>query len=333
MILALLATAALAAAAHAALSDLQLSPPKTLTLVPSISRDILLADVDGDSDDDLIAIVAEAPTAVRIHLSDGAGGYAPGVGYPLANWGDAAGVADIDSDGLHDIVIANWSTYTIAAHRGDGTGAFGAPVDYPVLGKAFEIEVADYDGDHAPDIAVANFGGVPTYTIPGEVWVFRNDGSGGFGAPGKHVAGRGTWCVTSGGTDQDGDLDLLSTNRNTFDVSLFANLGNGAFAPGSETRVGEYPVAACLLDLDRDGALELAVPSDSWVGPIDCPRVLENEGVQFVADTVLSTSAPMWETAAGDADADGDEDLYVAAYGELQLFDNQTPQLNRCSST
>ena len=69
-------------------------------------------------------------------------------------------IADLNNDGLPDVVLAQTSSVAVAINNGDGT--FQGPVTFST-GGAWDVAVADFDSDGHPDIATA--GGFTNGTI------------------------------------------------------------------------------------------------------------------------------------------------------------------------
>ena len=154
-------------------------------------------DVDGDGDDDLVAVTEKRiddpdlgsrdVTIAAVALNDGAGAFTAtaagdvevgGIGFI---WPLQPTFADLDEDGDLDLAFGGSSGVTTLL--GDGAGGFAAPVrsPVPVRGAIDFVEPADVDGDghldlvgsYAPDAAVVVYGdgagGVDGYqtVIPG----------------------------------------------------------------------------------------------------------------------------------------------------------------------
>ena len=84
--------------------------------------------------------------------------------------------ADLDGNGMTDLIVRNAGDGTISVFAGNGHGWFLPPVDLPVGLGASDIEVADLQQDGRLDI-------VYTDRISGEVGVLENLGGGSFRLP------------------------------------------------------------------------------------------------------------------------------------------------------
>jgi hypothetical protein len=58
--------------------------------------------------------------------------------------------------------------------------------------------------------------------------------------------------------DPDSELDLVTANRGTNDVSILSGLGDGQFGAEERVKTGKAPVALAIEDLNTDGVNDLA---------------------------------------------------------------------------
>ncbi|MFQ5429575.1 MAG: CRTAC1 family protein [Phycisphaerae bacterium] len=155
--------------------------------------------------------------------------------------------------------------------------------------------------------------------------------------------------------DNDGDIDLLTTNGPGTPNRLFRNDGHARFtelAGEAGLSFAEDNCAACAVgDWNNDGRLDLilgrqrlGVPDGAAAGPI----LLMNNGpdasghVTFsrltAAQTGLSSAAPANAIGVGDLDNDGLLDLLIGRYDmsvigllEVPLYESQPNELWRCT--
>src|SRR4029079_8978135 len=133
-------------------------------------------------------------------------------------------VGDLNRDGNPDLAVANYGTSDVSVLLGDGAGTFGAAVNFPVAVRVYaqSVVVSDFNRDGNPDLATANSGS-------NDVSVLLGDGAGSFGVATNF------WAIGPGGTpprpnavavgdfNRDGNLDLITANYNTRNVSVLLN--------------------------------------------------------------------------------------------------------------
>ncbi|MGA2497783.1 MAG: FG-GAP-like repeat-containing protein, partial [Tepidisphaeraceae bacterium] len=161
---------------------------------------VRIADVDNDG---ILDIVASNATSKFVSVLLGKGGglfnTRSRINYVGANLeAQAIGMADLNSDGYQDIIMANAKGDTLGIMLGNGNGTFQPMTQLPmgkvVSGQADAIATADFNNDGLTDVVVANAGS-------DEVNVFFNSqpghgdnsglGSGGAGSLGGNGNGGG----------------------------------------------------------------------------------------------------------------------------------------------
>ena len=125
--------------------------------------------------------------------------------------------------------------------------------------------------------------------------------------------------------DGDGDLDLLTANYISDNVSVLLNNGAGAFVAGTAVPVGNGPREVEAGDLDGDGDIDFLVTNYSG----DSVSVLRNNGnATFTAAPVVLVGDVPRGLGIGDLDGDGDLDFVSVNYGS----DNVSVRLNNGSA-
>lgn len=125
--------------------------------LPSRPGSMTLADVDGDGVLDLVA-GEDLGSHVFVLIGTGDGGF----GRPviLAAGADPVGrvdpsfvtAADVDADGIVDVVAANKALRDISIFLGRGDGEFSSPQVFEAWGGTGPVGVADFDGDGSVDL-------------------------------------------------------------------------------------------------------------------------------------------------------------------------------------
>jgi hypothetical protein len=189
----------------------------------------------------------------------------------------------------------------------DNPISFAAPVTYQVAGLE-PLTAQDFDGDGHVDIA--EIGG-------GQISFLYGRGDGTF-EPLVPVPTPNRRFTQVLGADMDGDhkLDVLLADTDGNTVDLYRNLGERQFGEPLALPVGAQPFGVVAVDLNEDGALDLAVSNNLQGGPGGfniC--VLLNRGHGTFGDAVFypAGSYPS-RVAAADFDHDGHQDLAVGAY-------------------
>ncbi len=123
---------------------------------------LAMADLNGDGANDLIVTdmgpAGGAAPSVVVLLQDVThpGQFLPAVSYPTASGSQPQSVvvADVNGDGLPDIIVGGSSAVSVLLQKPGSPGTFMAATNYAVT-DANEVAVADINGDGLPDIIIA----------------------------------------------------------------------------------------------------------------------------------------------------------------------------------
>ncbi|MCK4546138.1 MAG: VCBS repeat-containing protein [Candidatus Eisenbacteria sp.] len=219
------------------------------------------------------------------------------------------GWADVDGDGLEDLVVLRWA---FPGGRGSVFGNRGTTFE---LLEAFEtpdlansVAWADYDNDGFRDLAIAQWGG--------STLLFHNAGGDSLvevgsdaGVGGAFVGRALAWCDY----DRDGWVDLVVTSSSTGSNALYHNDAGAGFSDSAVVAgvdaAGMDCHGCCWADYDMDGWPDLYI---AVYGP---NLLFHNEGNGTFTElaTALGLDNPVNSEACSwaDFDLDGDLDLFV----------------------
>ncbi|HSC49049.1 MAG TPA: FG-GAP-like repeat-containing protein [Gaiellaceae bacterium] len=225
----------------------------------------------------------------------------------------ALAVADLNGDGLGDVVVANGTgAKVVSVLLNDGTGGFHR-ADYATGPSPQGVAVADLDGDGRPDVVTAN-------SSARTVSVLRNLGGGTFAPRADYPTGPLPTAVAAGALNGDGRADLVTANGGAATVSVLLNRGNGSFRGRADVVTGGAPNSLALADFDGDGRLDLATAN---------PRAPRGRGVSVLLGRGDGTFRPRRDYAvgahasrvvAGDVNGDGRADLAFSDTGNLAVL-------------
>jgi len=207
-----------------------------------------------------------------------------------------------------------WS-FTIIAK--DGTGTFADSVNYPVGDSCpMSIFAADLNGDGCLDLATVN------YDFD-RVSVLLNNGDSTFTdstftLDSLYPVGLDPQSIFAADLNGDDDIDLVTANWASANVSVLPNNGNGTFAPRWDYNVGGAgPKSVFAADLNGDGYLDL-ITANSMIH--DNVSVLFNNGGStftnstFTVDSLYPVGRGPWSVFAADLNGDGHLDLATANF-------------------
>ena len=241
---------------------------------------------------------------------------------PLASVFDSlAAVADLNNDGIPDLVISNNLSDTVTIMLGNGDGTFGVPVASlkAQFGLA-SVSVGDFNADGKQDLAI---------TSADQTTIFLGNGDGTF-TPGQVLTVPSAALFAEGlqvaDLNNDGIPDLIGPfdqfigNVNTFSLRIFLGNGDGTFTLQSAKIPLPDPQSVLVADFNHDGKADLILSNSESSEPLSI--MLGNGDGTFGAPALISPTTTYYALSAADLNGDGNPDLsvYSASTSATTIF-------------
>jgi len=247
--------------------------PSFVTRLSYIS--LTSGDFNGDGIADLATTNAvSANVSVLIGIEDsmnpgfGDGTFCNPVFYAAGN--DPVNIAkgDFNGDGITDLVTANYQSNSVSILLGNedvynpgiGDGTFSTQMSYATSNEPISVTTGDFNGDDITDLATANLDTNDVSVLIGNGSEGTGDGT--FSTHISYAAGLRPASVTTGDFNGDGIIDLVTTNRDSDDISVLLgngseNKGDGTFASEVVYITGTNPTKITTGDFNGDGITDL----------------------------------------------------------------------------
>ncbi|MFG0307335.1 MAG: FG-GAP-like repeat-containing protein [Phycisphaerales bacterium JB040] len=265
-------------------------------------RSVVLADLDNDTDLDLVAAMYEE-LFCSVWFNDGSGAFGSRSNTVIGFGATGLDAGDVDGDGDTDLVFSREFSNAASVLLNTGTGSFAPVVDYPVgAARPSAVLLADLDNDSDPEMLVP-------YQSGDRVRVYWNDGSGGYAVSTTFNAGDDPTDVVVIDLNQDGFLDVLTPNSGVRTISYSLNNGDQTFAARQWFEAGGAGALA-VSDLNADGLQDLGMANDVFNTGYSV-RLNTPDGFARDRDDYQPLANPL-SISAADLDGDGDLDLAVS---------------------
>jgi hypothetical protein len=275
-----------------------------------VDTEMAVGDLDGDGYLDMVSgsetqqlFQFGSAASASSFLGKGDGTFATKASFPVANPTGVSGwysaVADLNRDGVLDLVTTSPVQDSITVRQGTGDGSFLTGTDYVMGAGPAGIVLADLNADGIPDIATAG-------QMDSVVSLRFGIGDGTFGERTALPLVGSPYRLAYVDWNQDGIPDLIASDNF---LHIFLGLGSGSFAKAvdcglSLNHYGWSP-AAVLADFDQDGRLDLAMGYGVLFGMNGCnfasrfdypdwwPLVADDFNGDGLPDLVVTTTAMM----------------------------------------
>jgi hypothetical protein len=257
----------------------------TISLPGVFPTQLVAADFNGDGKIDLAILntcgtgpggcfpqaAPQGPGTVTILLNNGDGTFTISpTALTTGNVPYAMAAADLNGDGVIDLVVANQSSNNLTILMGNGDGTFTPTAASPATGNApSAIAIGDFNGDGNLDLAVTNSTDNTVSillnqnctSLPVALCAFAP-------APTSPAVGLGPAAISIADMNADGFLDLVVANSSDNSVSILLGDGAGNFqsvVPQGQTNfsTGASPQAVVLADFNDDGRLDIVTSNAS----------------------------------------------------------------------
>lgn len=234
-----------------------------------VSYGVVTGEFNGEAIPDVVALsslrppVGQNPSNLKVYLATSVGVYGTPTYVPDGNVPLWLATADLNGDGLNDVVTASYDDGALAVFLNDklSPGTFNSPLVLSSPG-ASQVAIADMNGDGLPDLISADF----------NVSLFLQSSPGTFAAPISLYPDGANW-VAAGDLNDDGAPDIALTDAVGVKVLMHTGAATSATfaAPVSvfTQTVNQDVVGANLIaiaDVNGDGLNDLVITDPGPTG-------------------------------------------------------------------
>ena len=283
--------------------------PQVVIPVGTRPGGVTVADVNGDGTPDLI-VSNYADDTIWVMLGEGNDTFGAPEVYPTNTGPGFSGpgpavVADVNGDGIPDLLYPNYVGRNVAIRLGNGNGTFGPQTDFPAGLGAYSLAAVDVNGDGKLDLVVAN-------DVDDTVSVLLGNGNGTF-EPQKVVpVGFDPFALAVADLNGDGIPDIITANRGDNTLSVLISTGGGSFEPQQVVPTGDTPRGIAVADFNGDGNVDVVNANQGD----DTATILFGNGDGTLSlgtqQSVPASNLRPFQVVVADVNGDGIPDIITA---------------------
>jgi hypothetical protein len=242
-------------------------------------------DIDSDGHQDILVLhwdenadqPAWSPSLFLPLLNNGDGSFTAGSTSWIGLQPRCGASADLNGDGILDVVTANYTSQTLSVILGLGKQQWADEVSIQLSGNPRYLVLEDLNDDGDIDI-------VSIDKSNNQLWVFQNDGFANFVNTDTYSTNNNPHSIDAGDVDLDGDIDLIVTHVSSAQQLLYLNNGDGTFPIIQNVFMPTGPAEVKFADINNDGKLDVVSANVNYIVTEDRGATVVLQGTCDVED-------------------------------------------------